>query len=269
MEQILEAHGARCCINCADQKTCIQRTGANGGHCDLWPPHLVENHQKAIFAHNESARSNYGKENLVTLGRDGLHFIKKGMATAPEQPPPPSYRTLPRTPPHGGKLGGIAEEEEEEANAGTEADTVSGEEVGSMASPPPFHQQDRPLSSPMSANLGQRVMSSPAFKSYEAKQNKQIADIRSDLNINLGQVTDLKLELRTGFSSMGDSMNKGLKSVETMIKKLTSTISNVENNQTQTRNEITEIKQDILMNRTDLEQVRRDVRWIQQQRETG
>ena len=112
-------------------------------------------------------------------------------------------------------------------------------------------------------------MSSPAFKSYEAKQNKQIADIRSDLNINLGQVTDLKLELRTGFSSMGDSMNKGLKSVETMIKKLTSTISNVENNQTQTRNEMTEIKQDILMNRTDLEQVRRDVRWIQQQRETG
>ena len=118
MEEILEAHGARCCVNCADQKTCVQRTGAYGGHCDLWPPHLVENHQKAIFAHNESARSNYRKEDLLALGKDGLHFLKKGLATAPEQPPPPSYRTLPRTPPHGGKLGGIAEEEEEEANAG-------------------------------------------------------------------------------------------------------------------------------------------------------
>ena len=140
---------------------------------------------------------------------------------------------------------------------------MSGEEVGRMASPPPFHQQDRPLSSPLSspsANLGQRVMSSPAFKGYEEKQNKQIAELRKDININLGQVTDLKLEMRTGFSSMGDSINKGLSSVETMIKKLTSTISNVENNQTQTRNEMTEIKQDILMNRTDLEQMRRDVR---------
>ena len=51
-------------------------------------------------------------------------------------------------------------------------------------------QPDQPFSSPMSAGLGQRMMSSAAFKSYEAKQNKQIADIKSDLNINLGQVTD-------------------------------------------------------------------------------
>ena len=233
----------------------------------------IYGHQRAIVAHNESARSNYGKENVLALGKDGIHFLKKGIETAPEQqPPPPGYRTLPRTPPHGGKLGGIAEETEEEANAGTEADTMSGEEVGRMASPPPFQQQDRPLVSPLSspsANLGQRVMSSPSFKGYETKQNKQIAELRNDININLGQVTDLKLEMRTGFSSMGDSINKGLSSVETMIKKLTSTISNVENNQTQTRNEMTEIKQDILMNRTDLEQVRRDVRWIQEQRGPG
>ena len=198
LEEVLEAHNARCCINCADKKVCVQRTGAYGGHCDLWPPHLVENHQRAIFAHNESARSNYGKENVLAVGKDGLHFLKKGMATAPEQqPPPPGYRTLPRTPPHGGKLGGIAEETEEEANAGTEADTMSGEEVGRMASPPPFHQQDRPLSSPLnspSANLGQRVMSSSAFKGYEAKQNKQIARVEKRHQHQPG--TSNRLEIR-------------------------------------------------------------------------
>ena len=80
MEEILEAHNARCCINCADQKTCVQWTGAYGGHCYLWPPHLVENHQRAIFAHNESARSNYGKENVLGLGKDGIHFLKKEIA---------------------------------------------------------------------------------------------------------------------------------------------------------------------------------------------
>ena len=138
-----------------------------------------------------------------------------------------------------------------------------------MKSPPPSHQSDQPFSSPMSAGLGQRMMSSAVFKSYEAKQNKRIADIRSELNIHTGQVTDLRLELRTGFSSMGDSMDKGLKSVETMIQNLASTTLNVENNQTQTRNEITEIKQDILMQRTDLDLVRRDMRLMQQQRVTG
>ena len=49
MQQILEANGARCCISCADQKACIQRTGANGGACELWPPHLIEKSPKSNF----------------------------------------------------------------------------------------------------------------------------------------------------------------------------------------------------------------------------
>ena len=130
----MEAHNARCCVNCMDKKVCVQRTGAYGGHCDLWVPHMVENHQKAMFEYNQSARSNYAKENVLALGPDGLYFLKHGVATAPEhETPPPGYRTLPRTPP-GGKLGGIVEETEEEVNAGSEADTMSGEGVGGVAS---------------------------------------------------------------------------------------------------------------------------------------
>ena len=261
----METHNARCCVNCMDKKVCVQRTGAYGGHCDLWVPHMVENHQKVVFEYNQSARSNYAKENVLALTPNGLYFLKHDAATAPEhEAPPPGYRNLPRTPPRG-KLGGIVEETEEEVAAVGEADMMSGEGVGGVRSPPPSHQQDRPSGSPLnspSANLAQRVMSSPGFKSFEAKQNKQLADLRQDINMNLGQITDLKLELKTGFSTMDDSINKGLSSVETMIKRLTSTISNVESNQTQTRDELTEIKQDIMMNRTDLEQMRRDVRWI-------
>ena len=262
LEEVLEANNARCCVNCADKKVCVQRTGAYGGHCDLWASHMVDNHQRAMFEYNQSARSHYAKENVLALGPDGLYFLKHGVATAPEhETPPPGYRTLPRTPP-GGKLE-VVEETEEEVNAGSGADTMSGEGVGRAASPPPIHKQDRLIGSPLnspSANLAQRVMSSPGFKSFETNQNKQLAELRQDINMNLGQITDLKLELKTGFSTVGDSINKGLSSVETMIKRLTSTISNVESNQTQTRDELTEIKQDIMMNRTDLEQMRRDVR---------
>ena len=78
-------------------------------------------------------------------------------------------------------------------------------------------------------------MASPGFKSFEAKQNRQLADLRQDINMNLGQITDLKLELKSGFSTVSDGINKGLTSVESMIKRLTNTISNVESNQTQTR----------------------------------
>ena len=41
LEEVLEAHNARCCVNCADKKVCVQRTAAYGGHCDLWPTHMV------------------------------------------------------------------------------------------------------------------------------------------------------------------------------------------------------------------------------------
>ena len=105
-------------------------------------------------------------------------------------------------------MGGIAEEEEEE-DAGTEADKMAGAQAGGMQSPPPSHQTGQPFSTPTSAGLGQRVMSSVVFKSYEAKQDKHIADIRNELNIHKGQVNDLRSELRNGFSSMGESMDKG------------------------------------------------------------
>ena len=234
LEDLMVTHNARCCVNCMDKKVCVQRTGAHGGHCDLWIPHMVENHQKLVFDYNQSARANYGKENVVALTPDGLYFLKNDAATAPEhEEPPPGLHNLPRTPPRR-KLEGIAEEREDEVAPGGEADMVGGERVGGGRSPPPSYQQDQPSGSPLtsspSANLAQRVMASPGFKSFEAKQNRQLADLRQDINMNLGQITDLKLELKTGFSTMDHSINKGLSSVETMIKRLTSTISNVESN---------------------------------------
>merc|ERR1711978_812156 len=62
---------------------------------------MVENHQKAGFDYNQSARANYGKENVVALTPDGLYFLKDdAVATAPEhEEPPPGLRNLPRTPP--------------------------------------------------------------------------------------------------------------------------------------------------------------------------
>ena len=269
----METHNARSCINCIDKKVCVQRTGAHGGHCNLWVPHMVENHQKVVFDYNQSARSNYGKENVIALTPDGLYFLKNDAATAPEhEEPPPGLRNLPRTPPRR-KLEGIAEEREDEVAPGGEADMVGGERVGGGRSPPPSYQQDQPSGSPLtsspSANLARAVMASPGFKSFEAKQNRQIADLRQDINTNLGQITDIKLELKSGFSNVSDGINKGLTSVESMIKRLTNTISNVESNQTQTRDEMTEIRHDIMMNRTDLERMRRDVEYIQLERRPG
>merc|ERR1712012_788433 len=114
---------------------------------------------------------------------------------------------------------------------GGEADVVGGERVGGGRSPPPSYQQDQPSGSPLtsspSANLARAVMASPGFKCFEAKQNRQIADLRQDINMNLGQITDIKLELKSGFSNVSDGINKGLTSVESMIKSLTNTISNV------------------------------------------
>merc|ERR1711978_399556 len=235
---------------------------------------MVENHQKAVFDYNQSARANYGKENVVALTPDGLYFLKDdAVATAPEhEEPPPGLRNLPRTPPRR-KLDGIAEEQEEGVAPGGVADVVGGERVGGGRSPPPSYQQGQPSGSPLtsspSANLARAVMASTGFKSFEAKQNRQIADLRQDINTNLGQITDIKLELKTGFSNVSDGINKGLTSVESMIKTLTNTISNVESHQTQTRDEITDIRHDIMMNRTDLERMRRDVEYIQLERRPG